>query len=117
MRRAATLGDGWMPFFQPEAMSRITGTPVLDSVETLAERVTTLHAIRDEVGAAGTFDVCCAPALTGDGPEDRAAELARILPALADAGVTWVNLTLSARSLPDCIAEIGTFAEHVVVRY
>ena len=114
MRRAAELGNGWMPFFQPAAMSQITGTAALETPEQLGARVRTLHAMRAECGTAGDFDVCIGFSAHGGDPAARAPDLARQLPALADAGATWVSIELASRSLVECFAEIETLAEHLL---
>lgn len=115
MRRAAELGDGWMPFFQSETMARVTGTSALTSIGELASRIAALRAMRPELGRQGPFDVCCGNSTpAADDPHERARHLARDLPALEDAGVTWITVELTSHSWTDGRIELEILAEHLL---
>jgi probable F420-dependent oxidoreductase len=84
IRRAATRGDGWVPFPNPSSAGRTARTAELSTVDELAERVVLLHDTAKEAGRAEPLDVCCAP-FDGRGSRDAVS-------ALADAGVTWCTV-------------------------
>jgi probable F420-dependent oxidoreductase len=84
IRRAATRGDGWVPFPNPASAGRTARTAELSTVDELAERVVLLHDTAKGAGRAEPLDVCCAP-FDGGGSRDAVS-------ALADAGVTWCTL-------------------------
>ncbi len=105
-RRAAELGDGWMPFEQAEAQAVVTGTDVLSTVAELAERVGELRTLRRAAGRPETVDVCLAPQGHASAQEfaDRAGHDAD---AWATAGVTWLGWESGARGFESCLAEIA----------
>jgi probable F420-dependent oxidoreductase len=105
-RRAAEHGQGWMPFQQPPEQAAVTGTDTLATIDELADRIGELDGLRRAAGRTEPLDVCFAPAGIG-----RAERLLAFLDesgaACAQAGVTWIAWTCSARSLDACLAEIG----------
>lgn len=104
-RRAARLGDGWMPFQQPPEQAAVTGTDPLTTLEDLALHVAELGRLRTGSGRAEPLDVCFAPRRVGS-----AAAMVSFLdssgPACVEAGVTWLSWPCTARSLPECLAAI-----------
>jgi probable F420-dependent oxidoreductase len=106
-RRAATDGDGWMPFGQGAEQAAITGTDSLTSVEQLADRIADLDRMRRELGRPEPLDVCFAPPGVGSA-EAFLAFLDSSGAACAEAGVTWLTWESSARSADACLADIGS---------
>lgn len=114
-RRAALLADGWLPFPQPEVMSKITGSPPLTSLEELADGIAEVHRLREEAGREGPFDVLFAsfgrPDPDGDPDGSRFREQ---IAAYANAGVTWLSVGCRGRSLGACIDELAWLGQNVV---
>jgi alkanesulfonate monooxygenase SsuD/methylene tetrahydromethanopterin reductase-like flavin-dependent oxidoreductase (luciferase family) len=104
-RRAATLGQGWMPFEQPAEMAAITGTPALGGLEELALAIARVKRMRAERGERAPLDVCFAP--MGARSVDRHVEvLAARVGDYEAAGVTCLSYDGRARSWSDCLREI-----------
>lgn len=90
IRRAATLCDGWSPFFVSGPMSKGVRTDEIASLDDLKSKIGQLHDMRAEAGRDGPFDICM-------GPQRPMNELTRAeadrwindLGELAELGVTW----------------------------
>jgi probable F420-dependent oxidoreductase len=114
MRRAATLGDGWLPMSVDTAEAAVSRTPELATFEQLKEKVDTMLQYRQEAGGA-PFDICFAPFERAIKDWDEAtATIASNRQRYADTGVTWMTVVASARSLAQLHDEIGRFAESVI---
>jgi probable F420-dependent oxidoreductase len=112
-RRAVELGDGWMPFPAAGTLADITGTAVLDSLEQLTAMVADVQSQRAAAGSA-PLDVCFAPLeslrdMAAGGPA-----LAARLGAYEDAGVGWLVIEPSSRSLADLRDDVARFADTVI---
>lgn len=102
-RRAARIGDGWLPFGQPATMAAVTGSPPLEStVEALAAQIAGFDEDRIAAGRTERLDVCFGPfgkttLLRADASADAVdAEVG----GYADAGVTWLGFMARAKD-PD----------------
>jgi probable F420-dependent oxidoreductase len=114
MRRAATLGDGWLPMSVDTAEAAVSRTPELATFEQLKEKIDTMLQYRQEAGGA-PFDICFAPFERAIKDWDEAtATIASNRQRYADTGVTWMTVVASARSLGQLHDEIGRFAESVI---
>jgi probable F420-dependent oxidoreductase len=114
MRRAATLGDGWLPMSVDTAEAAVSRTPELATFEQLKEKIDTMLQYRQEAGGA-PFDICFAPFERAIKDWDEAtATIASNRQRYADTGVTWMTVVASARSLAQLHDEIGRFAESVI---
>jgi probable F420-dependent oxidoreductase len=118
MRRAATLADGWLPFPQPEVMSRITGSPPLTSLDDLRAGIAEVRRLRAEAGRTGPFDIAFSSFGRPDPDTDPDGERYRAqIRDYADAGVTWLSLGCRGRSLPACVDELAWLGEAIVAPY
>jgi probable F420-dependent oxidoreductase len=99
IRRAVELGDGWAPFPAPPGLSRHTHTARLETLDDLRAGIAYARAHAEAVGRSAPLAICFVPFGTGmgHGPVD-VAHLREQLPALAEAGVDWLHLTLPAPS-------------------
>jgi probable F420-dependent oxidoreductase len=114
MRRAAALGDGWLPMSVDEAEAAVSRTPPLATFEQLEDKVDTMLRLRQEAGGA-PFDICFAPFERAIRDWDEAtATIAGNRQRYADTGITWMTVVASARSLDQLHDEIGRFAEAVI---
>jgi probable F420-dependent oxidoreductase len=104
-RRAAALGQGWMPFEQSPRMAAITKTPALGRLEDLAEAIERVKRLRSEHGNDEPFDVCFAPSGARD-IDRRAESIAERIPDYEAAGITCLSYDGRARSWGDCMREI-----------
>ncbi len=118
-QRVADRGDGWCPFPAPAALARTARTVALDTVEGLAAAIDDL---RDRVEAAGrdpaSIDICFGTSAGGnpaDAAFDADAHLAG-LAALADLGVTWVQVGLPGDSLTHAVETLQRYGEEVIAR-
>jgi len=105
-RRAATLGQGWMPFEQSPEMAAITRTPALGSLEEIAAAIEGMKQLRAERENREPFDVCFAPT----GARDSEGHVEHLAARIADyeaAGITWLTYDGRARSWSDCLREIA----------
>jgi probable F420-dependent oxidoreductase len=114
MRRAAELGDGWIPLSVNDVEAEVSHTPPLFTFEHLHERVATMRQLCERAGR-GPIEICLAPfeRYIRDWDE-AAAALAANRQQYADAGVTWLTIVASARSLEQLRRDVGQFAEVVI---
>ncbi len=100
IRRAARVGQGWMPFPNPAAAAGALKTPAIESLDDLRTRVEYLHECAAELGRPVPSDICCAPmSLTHFGAGDL--DFGRVrdeLAALEALGVTWSPVWFPATS-------------------
>jgi len=110
IRRAVELGDGWLPIPAPKRMANFIHTASITGLDDLRERMAFARAHAERVGRTAPLDVCFVPwgldldARDPAGFRSRMAELEEI-------GVTWVTLTLPARSRAafcDLVTDFGT---------
>jgi probable F420-dependent oxidoreductase len=61
IRRAVDLGDGWVPFPNPDQHERFTKTPALETLQALRERIAWLREYAASVGRSRPLDISFAP--------------------------------------------------------
>jgi probable F420-dependent oxidoreductase len=116
-RRAVRLADGWMPMGQSREVAEITGTPAL---ETVAELATQIQTMQDQRSAArlSALDVSFAPfeteLLRHGEVADFATGVHKLLPAYADAGVSWLTVEPASRSLAAFRRDVGILSELLI---
>jgi probable F420-dependent oxidoreductase len=120
IRRAATLGDGWMPFPATPAEARVVRTASITDHEQLAARMAVLHEERAAAGRTTPFDVCVTPFThqhhpRGDERYDPPV-LVEEAHQLADLGVTWLSVALRAPDRAAFLANAARFGEEVIAR-
>ncbi|MFN2538433.1 MAG: TIGR03619 family F420-dependent LLM class oxidoreductase [Mycobacteriales bacterium] len=114
LRRTVELGQGWMPFPAPAALAAQTGTDALPDHATLAARIEALRGAWDAAGRMGSPVVCCAPFSHPFGrPGLRPAELIEDAAVMAEAGVSWLCLSLDAPSRAGWLENVQRVAEQV----
>jgi len=105
LRRAARIGDGWIPSSQTSASAAITKTPALDTEDELAIRIRKFVELRAASGRDGKFAICYVrsthPALH---PDDDA--FVEKIGSYAEMGVTHIVVEGRARSAEACLREI-----------
>lgn len=116
IRRAARLGDGWLPFpTRPGAAPHLRTAP-LETPAQLRERLAWLHEEAAAAGRTAPLDVCFMP-FGWDMFEEAPAEPRRLLDdvaELAEAGVTWLTVWLPARSRAEYAERAAVFGEQVI---
>ena len=81
IRRAVDRGDGWVPFPNPAAAARAVRTPLLTTIDDLAERLAYLHTYASEQGRPAPIDICFHPfSLTEQYERERSPGRARSTP-------------------------------------
>jgi probable F420-dependent oxidoreductase len=117
-RRAAELGDGWIPMPANPTVAKITGTAELTTFEQLAREIDDVARRRQRAGRHGGFDVAAAAFGLPDPADDPDGELARqVVGDHLDIGVTWVSLPCRGRTLDACKAELAWWGDHVVSHF
>jgi len=117
IRRAVTLGDGWMPIYNPTPeLARRRHTAVIASVDDLAARIAEAKRLAAEVGRTAPFDVSFTVLglRTYGTPEFDRAEFLAHAAALKAAGVTCITVNLPATTRAEHVAQIARFGEHVL---
>jgi hypothetical protein len=113
--RAARHAQGWLPIEQTVGLSKISGTPLIASLEELGERVGELLELRRSVGLGdGAFEVCYAPLRSAKTSEEYADRLCMKLPEYAAAGVTWISLRPHSKRRADVLREVRMFGDRLV---
>jgi probable F420-dependent oxidoreductase len=116
-RRVATRGHGWAPFPAPRGMARFVGTAPLDGGELLEAGIADLHRRLEEAGRdPASVDIsfsCAAGGNPGDDDFDADAHLDG-LAALADLGVTWVQVGLPGDSPARALETAARYGETVI---
>ena len=108
-RRAARMGDGWLPFGQPAAMAEVTGSPPLEStVASLAAQVARFQEDCQAAGRTARLDVCFGPFGRSPlfDPEAAAAQVDDEVSGYAAAGVTWIGFMSRAKAPDDLRREL-----------
>jgi probable F420-dependent oxidoreductase len=112
IRRAVELGDGWLPVPAPRRMASFIHTASIEDLDDLRERMAYARAHAEKIGRERPLDVCFVPFGLGMGHQDDLdpARFRSRIAELEEIGVTWVTLTLPARTraeLCDRIAGLG----------
>lgn len=118
-QRVAEHGDGWCPFPAPAIVANTARTASLDTSEAFAEAVDDLRRRLDAAGRdpAGV-DVCFSNPAGGNPSGDEFDADAHLegLDALAQAGVTWVQVGLPGDSVEHAAEVAERYGEQVIAR-
>ena len=116
-RRAATVGDGWVPFPAPRGLASTARTPPLETLDDLRGM---LDYLWRQVDAAGRdpseIDVSFMTTVGGN-PADNDFSPAAHLEALADLaslGVTWCAAHIPGDSLAQALEALARYGESVI---
>lgn len=114
-RRAVERAQGWMPIGQSEAVSKLTGTPPLETIDQLAALIADVRRMEGESGK-GPIDVNYFPDLAWNDPSAWSPPVAADLNRYEDIGVTWLTIEPQSRSFLDLRDAVGRFADEVLGR-
>jgi probable F420-dependent oxidoreductase len=118
-QRVADHGDGWCPFPAPAGLAKGTATIPMDSRERLAEGITD---VRRRVELAGrdpsTVDVAFTNPVGGVLGRDTFNADAHLenMEALADLGVTWVQVSMPGDSLAHVLEALEHYGTTVIAK-
>lgn len=112
VERAARLGDGWAPFFSVPTTDEAVMRSAVVSMDHFGEKVRRLHALRDESGRSGPFDVAVAPPFRpGEISESNAQRFRDEVGELRQRGATWIWTSLPARSFEHYLELVQWYGE------
>jgi probable F420-dependent oxidoreductase len=118
-RRAATLGQGWMPIAQSAEMAAITRTPPLADMATLRGMVAELNG-RRQVAGGSPMDIVFSPfeqkLLRSGDVNDFCAALAPRRQEYAEAGVTWFTIEPASRDFEAFKWDVAMLGERLIER-
>ena len=113
IRRAAELGDGWIPFPTVGLPSDRVRTAPIENLEQLRGRLALLREEADRAGRTRPLDVSFVPfglAMHRPEPID-AARFADAVGALEELGVTWVSMSLAGRTRAEFCDRVAAAGE------
>lgn len=116
IRRAVESAEGWVPFPTPAGVARAARTAAIESVDDLAERIGYAREHAEAVGRTRALDICFVSRslnMIEAGRYDRA----RVVDEAAELeslGVTWLHVTLPARSRTSLLAAVEEFGSSVI---
>ncbi|MHA3021192.1 LLM class F420-dependent oxidoreductase [Mycobacterium sp. BMJ-28] len=118
-RRVAAYGDGWCPFPAPAVLAQTARTAALDSLEDLKIGIEDLRRRLEDAGRdPAAVDITFSNnqgGVPGDDAFDAAAYLDGVA-ALADLGVTWIQVQVPGDSLAHALEAIARFGEQVIAK-
>ena len=118
IRRAAELGDGWVPMPNPARGARRRRTPPLETLEDLGRRLAFLRQACEEAGRSRSLEVVFMPEGT-DMFSSRGVEAARLVESAAELrrlGVSYLAMTLPARSVSEFSDRLGQLGEQALAQ-
>lgn len=112
MRRAVEVGDGWVPMLAPAAFSARVRSRAIGSVAELGARVDEARAYAATVGREAPLGIgfSLPGADMNASARDGVSRAVEAVPALAEAGVTALNVGLPGRSVAELAANVEWFA-------
>lgn len=116
IRRAVRMAQGWIPMPSPASAAKMLGTPGIENIDQLADRIAIAQRLVAEHGRSEPLQIWFTPwALSGFGdnhwdPQPLRAELA----ALASLGIVGVTITLPGATLDAFTAALERFARDVI---
>jgi len=116
IRRAVDLGDGWVPFPNPDVHEKFVKTPALETLKELGARIAYLREYASSVGRKAPLDISFAPLSRTLGGRWEAGSLLRDVEELSKLGVGWMAIRLPGETLPELLGEIERFAGEVMSR-
>ena len=118
-RRAATVGDGWVPFPAPRGLATTTRTVPLETLDDLRGMLDDLWRQVDSAGRDPAEIDVSFTTLAGGGPGDAdfnpGAHL-EALDQLSSLGVTWCAAHIPADSLKHAVEALHRYGESVIQR-
>jgi probable F420-dependent oxidoreductase len=115
VERAARWGDGWAPFLSRPIRDQHADVSSIKSVAELAQKISRLRELREEMGKSPVCDVSLAPPYFPKSKTRSDAEAYReSVEELASLGVTWLTVTMPARSRAAYLETLAWFSEEVI---
>jgi hypothetical protein len=118
IRRAATHGQGWMPFPVGPAEAKIVRTAPIAGISELAARLELLRSEAKGRGRREPLDVCLTPFTHPHHPRGQERldppQLRDEIAELEPLGVTWLSIKLRAPDHATLLANIERFGTEVI---
>lgn len=116
MRRAVEHGQGWSPMPSPRSAASFLGTPGIEGVDELADRVATLHQLAADAGRTEPLDVAVIPTRMTVFGEATGSPQALVdeIGALRGAGGTWLVVNLPGTDVVGFEAALDRFVTDVI---
>ena len=117
IRRAVTMAQGWIPMPSPASAAKMLGTPGIENLDQLAERIAIAERLVAEHGRTEPLQIWFTPwALSGFGDKQWDPQPLRDeLDALAGLGVEGVTITLPGTTLDAFTSALERFAQDVII--
>jgi probable F420-dependent oxidoreductase len=115
-QRVATVAQGWMPMWNPPEFAATRRSPVLETLDGLAEMLDDLRARAAAAGRSEAIDVMFMvmdPALPGSNGWDASRHLEAVR-AQADLGVTWQQVTATGETPAAALDGLRAYADEVI---
>lgn len=123
MRRAVRFGQGWSPMPSPKAAAPHLGTPGIEGVAELADRITRLHELAAEEGRHDSLDIAVIPRTmagfaSGGSGVDRWSSEAVLdeIGQLREAGGTALVVNLPGVELASYLDALEQFASEIMAK-
>lgn len=116
IRRAVDLADGWVPMPSPAKAAGALKTPGIETLSDLAERLDYMRSYAAEVGKQPVRDIAFMPSGLDmfSGASVDAGAVVDGIAAMAEVGMTYATLALSADSRKELLSLIELFANDVL---
>ena len=116
IRRAVTYAQGWLPMPSPASAAKRLGTPGIESLEQLGERIAIARRLADEAGRTEPLEIWFTPwAMSGFGDQQwDPSPLRDELAALAELGVSGVTVILPGTTVVEFTASLDRFATDII---
>lgn len=109
IRRAVTSFEGWAPF-ATAGYGKASRTADISGVDDLAARVGIARDLADEVGRTAPLEVCYSAGGLGDAATS-VEERRDLVGRLADAGVTWLPVSITGADRAEVADGVAAFAD------
>ena len=117
LKRAASFGDGWLPYFSTPTNDATVSASSIDSYTTLADRIARLSDMRAQAGRTGAFDITVVapfrPMRLGEVSAEQYLEFAD---AVKQCGVSWVWTLLPSPSRAAFVESLEWYGEEVIAK-
>jgi probable F420-dependent oxidoreductase len=118
VERAASLGDGWIPYFSVPTRDATVMRSAVVSMEHFAEKATRLTELRDRLGRTGPFDIAPRSPLTPKRMDrSEADQFLEAAAKLRSHGASWTWTVLPAPSRPAFLENVAWYGEEVIARF
>jgi probable F420-dependent oxidoreductase len=108
IRRAVTSYDGWAPF-GTGGYGKASRTAEIDGIDDLVARIAVARALADDVGRTWDLDVCYSAGALVE-PSVPVEQRRDVIGRLADAGVTWLPISIPGTDRAAVLDGLRSFA-------